>query len=352
MDKNININISNISLLRVVFWGVLVVAIYYLRDVVLVILTSIVIASFVELVLSKFSIFKIHRTLGVVLIYVLSALLLAGLFYIFIPVFVGEMSGLSALLSDYLPQASFLQGFEKEAAEGAKEITKTISNNVSLGGLIEGARSLVSNLSAGFLETLVSVFGGVLNLLLIIIISFYLSIKERGIEAFLKIVTPLMYEEYVISLWQRTEKKIALWVQGQFLLSLMVGILTFLGLMILGVKYAFLIALFTAVFELIPFGLILAVIPALTFAYVDGGISLLLWVAGLYIIIQQFENYLLQPLVIKKVVGISPLVVILALLIGARLAGFWGILLGIPVAVAILELMEDLEHHKVRTKVT
>src|SRR3989344_6012958 len=106
-----------------------------------------------------------------------------------------------------------------------------------------------------------------------------------------------------------------------------------------------LLALLTAVLELIQFGIILAVIPAIYCGFLDGGLSQALWVGGFYIIVQQFENYLLQPLVIKKIVGISPLVVILSLLIGFQLAGFWGIILGVPMAVAFLEFLDDRERH-------
>ena len=67
---------------------------------------------------------------------------------------------------------------------------------------------------------------------------------------------------------------------------------------------------------------------------------------GLYLIIQQFENHLIYPLVVKKVVGVSPLLVILALLIGVKVAGFLGVILSVPIAAAIQEFVQDVQKDK------
>jgi predicted PurR-regulated permease PerM len=90
----------------------------------------------------------------------------------------------------------------------------------------------------------------------------------------------------------------------------------------------------------------LAGLVGTVFAYSTGGITLAVKVIFLYTIVQQFENYLIAPLIVNKVIGISPLVVILSLLIGAELAGLWGLLLGIPVAVCLLEYLSDIEKGK------
>jgi predicted PurR-regulated permease PerM len=163
----------------------------------------------------------------------------------------------------------------------------------------------------------------------------------------LRIITPAKNEKYIIDLWNRTQRKIALWLKGQLILGLIVGVLIFIVLSIFGLPYALLLALATAVFELIPFGVTLAMVPATGIAYVEGGITLAALVLASYVVIQQIENYVLQPLVVKKIVGISPLVVILSVLIGFELAGFWGLILAVPVAVALLEYVDDLEKKRV-----
>jgi len=182
---------------------------------------------------------------------------------------------------------------------------------------------------------------------LIVVLSFYLAVQEDGVSNFLKVITPLKNEKYIISLWKRSQKKIGYWMQGQILLGLIVGVLLYLGLTILGVKNALLLSVFAAFFEIIPlFGPVIAAIPAVLLSFADGGLTAGLLVVGLYLIIQQFENHLIYPLVVKKVVGVSPIMVILALVIGYKLAGFLGVLLSVPIAAAITEYFRDVVEGK------
>ena len=140
--------------------------------------------------------------------------------------------------------------------------------------------------------------------------------------------------------------KIGKWMQGQLLLGVLIGVLVYLGLTILGVPYALLLAVLAALFELIPlFGPILASIPAIALGFLQS-FSLGFMVVGLYVIIQQFENHLIYPLVVRKVVGVSPILVIISLIVGAKLAGFLGLILAVPIAAAIVEFTDDIQKDK------
>jgi len=263
------------------------------------------------------------------------------------PVFIDEMSTLVTSLSQYIPTGSVLNTFQADTISGAKDVVSNLSRNASLSDVINSVQSLISGMSGGFMDIFNGAFGGVLNFVLIIIISFYLSVTEKGIENFLRIITPKKSEEYVINLWQRTEHKIGLWIQGQMLLGLIMGVLAYLGLTIIGVKYSLVLAILTAFCELVPFGIYLAMVPVALFGFLDGGISMALISFVFYLILHQFENYLIYPLIIKKVIGISPLVVVLSIIIGAELAGFMGVILAIPASVCLLEFLDDLEKKKV-----
>ena len=107
--------------------------------------------------------------------------------------------------------------------------------------------------------------------------------------------------------------------------------------------------MFTAIAEIIPiFGSLIAGTAAAVVAFADGGIALAAIVAGLYIVVNQFESNLIYPVVVKKVVGIPPLLVILSLLIGFKLVGFLGVLLSVPIAGAIQEYVSDVDRAKTR----
>lgn len=345
-----SISISTGTILRALLVLLGVFLIWKLWDLVLVILTAIVIASFVESTAPYFKKIRIGRVFGIVILYVSGTAILAGIFYLFAPLLITEIYNLAQLLASYAPGVDFLNYFQNEAFSGAKDIVSNISQNLSLDSLLSASKAFITNLSSGFFTTLSVAFGSIFNVILIVIISFYLSIQEKGIENFLRVILPNKYEDYVLDLWIRSRRKIALWVRGQMLVALLVAILTYLTLSLLGIQYALLLAIIAGFMQLVPYGIFIAIIPAVSFSYLAGGFSTALMVAGAYLIIHQFENYLFTPLIIKRVVGLSPLVIILALLIGIKLAGFWGLILAIPGAVVFMELIGDIEKHKIFTR--
>lgn len=321
--------------------------VWFLRDIVLVVLTSIVLASFVDSAIPFFERFKIGRVFGSVILYVLGIGSLALLFYLFAPLLITEMYNFAIFASSYAPDIGFLNYFQNMDFSGAKDLVANLSGEeFSISYLTDISKAFIANLSGGFINTLAVAFGGIFNFILIVVISFYLSVQKNGIENFLRIVLPYKYEDYAVDLWTRTKKKIAYWIKGQMLLALLVTILIYLVLSLLGVQYALLLAIIAGVMELVPYGILVALVPAMSFSYISGGVSDMLLVAGAYTIIHQFEVFLLTPLIVSNVVGLSPLVVILAVLVGFEIAGVWGIVLAIPMAVLLMEYMSDTEKKK------
>ena len=130
---------------------------------------------------------------------------------------------------------------------------------------------------------------------------------------------------------------------GQILLMLIIGVLTYIGLFFLDVKYALTLALIAGLFELIPYvGPFIALIPAAILAFIQAPLLGLL-VVILYVVIQQLENYVIVPQVMKKTVGLNPIVIIIVMLIGAKLAGVIGIILSVPLTASIAEFLKDLQ---------
>lgn len=334
--------------------GVLVIAgvffIWILRDFFLIIFTSIVIASFVESAIPHFKKIGIGRVLAVVICYVSTLLGLAGMFYLFAPLLLTEIYNFSSLLSSYIPNSTILNYLHNDAFGGAKDIVAGLSGGVSLVDLLSTSKAFVSNLSGGFFLTLSSAFGSIFNFVLIIIVSFYLSIEDKGIENFLRIILPIEYEDYAVNLWERSSRKIALWIKGQLVLGLIDAVLVYLVLSLIGIPYALLLAIIAGVMGLVPYGTLISLVPAVSISYLSGGISTSLIVAGAYLIIHQFELFLFTPLLIKNIVGLSPFVIILAAVAGFELGGVWGLVLGIPTAVFLMELMNDIEKRKAHTR--
>ena len=338
--------ISTGTMVRAVLVVLGVFLLWFLRDLVLVVLTSIVIASFVESSIPHFKKIGIGRVLGIVILYFTSLSVLAGLFYLFAPLLITEIYNFSTFISSYIPNVSFLNYFQNEAFSGAKEIVGSLSGNFSLASLFSVSKTFILNLSGGFFSAVSVAFGSIFNFILIILISFYLSIQEQGIENFLRLIFPIKHEGYVVDLWTRSSRKIALWMKGQVVLAFVVAVLVYLVLSLLGIEYALLLSIIAGAMELVPYGILVALIPAFTFSYLSGGISSALMASGAYLIIHQFEIFLFAPLIIKKIVGLSPIVIILSLLIGFELGGVWGAILGIPVAIIVMEFLSDIEKSK------
>ncbi len=335
-NKTLHIKTSIAGLLPLVSIVVLLYGFWMVRSFVLVLLVAVVLASFIEGMTEWLQVKKIPRTISVLSIYAITIGVFGGIAYMFLPIFFEELSGVLALLPPDSTIAALFGAFSSGGSLASGDPVAVIGQ----------FRDLYQSSSGGFLQSTSSVFGGIINLLLILVISFYLSVQERGIEQFLRIVTPYHHEKYVIDVWRRTRKKIGLWFQGQLLLALIIGVLTYLGLLLIGVPYALLLSLLSGVFALIPFGNVIAGIPAALIAYAAGGIPMTLYVLGLFIIIQQFENYLFQPLIIQRATGVPSIIVLLSLVFGVKLFGFSGLFLSIPAAVLMLELLSDYEKIK------
>lgn len=321
--------------------------VYYLRDIALVLILAIIIASAIEPGTQWFLRRGIPRILGVLFMYLVAVTVMVMAFYfLFLPL-LNQSAQFLSTLPGYLGELQVWNPLQNSKLIDSGSAVAGFSKSFSLAQIVEQINSTVASFSEGFFSTASTVFGGILSFLLVIVLSFYLAVTPDGVSTFLRIVTPVKNEKYIVGLWKRSQSKIGLWMQGQIVLAIIVATLVFLGLTLFRVDNALLLAVIAGVFEIIPiFGPILAAIPAVTLALVTNGLSSALMVVGLYVIIQQFENQLIYPLVVKKIVGVPPLISILALIIGAKLAGFVGLLISVPLATMLIEFLDDVEKHK------
>lgn len=364
MNGSAKIEITVGTIVKAILLIVATIALFSLKGIVLVVLTAVVIASSLEPVIKWLMRYGVNRVISAVMVYAAIAGILIGAFYTLVPRFLQDTSEFLSSVPEYLESTELWNPLGAEKTEQSKVAATSLADGIAQGQMalrsvgsgsassgqfsIQGALTSINEainaVSAGFVHSASSIFGGIISFFLIVALSFYLAVQEDGVEKFLRIVIPESKERYVIGLWRRTQTKIGLWMQGQLILALLVGILVYLGLMVLGVRNALLFAVFAAFLEMIPlFGPIIAAVPAVATAWLDSGATGGLIVAGLYLIIHQFENHLIYPLVVKKIVGVPPILVILALLAGFKLAGFLGIILSVPVASMLMEIIDDAQ---------
>jgi predicted PurR-regulated permease PerM len=317
-----------------------------MSDVVLVILAAVVIASSIEPVVRRMRVwFHLHRVVSVIIIYLVLAAIIAGFVVFLLPLILSDAVNFLSAIPKTISLETLWSPIQSigSAADGSSLAAHT----VSVSDLIRGLQDFLVGSSSGIVQTVSTLFGGALGLILILVLSFYLAAQEDGVDDFLRIVTPVRHYDYIIDLWKRSRRKIGLWLQGQVLLGIIVGLLVYLVLTVVGIPHALLLAIFAGVLEIIPvFGPIVSAVPAIILAFADQGAGIGFLVVGLYLIIHQFENHLFYPLVVKKIVGISPIVVIVALVIGAKLAGILGALIAVPISAAFMEYVHDIEKYK------
>lgn len=320
---------------------------WILRDLLLLVLTAIVIASAIEPWIAFFIRRRLPRFVSALLVYVLVFGSVFVMLYLFFPPIISDAANFLSAMPKYLETLNLSSSFSSAAQ--ATNLFGNIQGTQSFVQTLLSLQSIFTSTSGGVTQLLVTFFGGIFSLMLIIVLSFYFALQDTGVDDFLRLIMPVKHEEYSVDLWKRSQKKIGLWMQGQVLLSVIVGILVYLGLLIIGIPYALLLAVFTAVAEIIPvFGSIISGTVAVIVAFSSGGVSLGLIVAGLFVVVNQFESNLIYPLIVKKIVGIPPLLVIVALIAGYTLAGFLGVLLSVPIAAVVLEFITDFDKRKRR----
>ncbi|MBI2057922.1 MAG: AI-2E family transporter [Candidatus Yanofskybacteria bacterium] len=339
--KTIFHDIETFTIFKVILILLFFVFLYLLRDIIVVLLFAIIIASGVTPFANWLDQKKFPRMLGVLLLYLSLFVLVIFLLSLVVPFVAGETNQLIKDLPNFIDKVSV--SLEKAQQEGSSRYVDFFNEMLNLLDTFSSYLQASSRSAFGFV---VSIFGGIFSFVAIVVISFYLSVMRGGIESFIRSVVPREYEISVLNVWRRSEKKVGRWIQGQLLLALIVGLTVYVVLSILGIKFALLLGILAMVLELVPnVGPVLAAVPAVILAFTQST-TLGLWVIAVYLIIQQLENHILVPIVLGRTVGLNPVVVILALLIGFKLAGILGMILSVPLAAIIVEILDEFSKNR------
>ncbi|MBI3630913.1 MAG: AI-2E family transporter [Candidatus Sungbacteria bacterium] len=333
------LHISTWTMVRFFLIVLSLAVLYAVRDVIFSLVFAVIVASAVEPGIEWLKERKIPRILGVILVYLSGAAIFFFLVYLIFPLLAEEIGNFSATYP--LLETQIHTGVQWA---GSFPLLSFLGANIE--GLFRIPAQYIEGLSGGASDVASTAFGGIFSFVLIVVFSFYLAAQERGIESFLRLVTPLRYEPYALDLWGRSQRKLGRWLRSQMLLGAVVGVLIFFGLTMLGMDHALFFATLSGMFEIIPVvGPILAAVPAVTAAFLTSP-SLGILTVALYILVQQVESHVIVPVVMRKTVGLSPLVVVLALLIGGKIGGIFGVLLAVPMTVIAAELLNDWDKKK------
>ncbi|MFC1626642.1 AI-2E family transporter [Patescibacteria group bacterium] len=324
-----------ISHRTIIFIFVLVAGIWFfiqIRDILFLLFISFLLMTAIRPMVDSLERLKIPRIISILLIYLFFVGLIGVVFASAIPTLVyqsnrlfTELPGLTAQIVPFL--------------NGDSTITQQIAP-----------------ISANILRATLNVFNNALSTTMILVITFYLLTGRRDIEKFLNETMGKTAANRIIEVIKQVEKRLSNWVSAQLLLMVIVGVMVYIGLLILKVEYALPLAIIAGLLEILPnIGPILSAVPAMLVAFTISPFLALL-VGLLYFIVQQIENSVIVPQIMKQSVGFSPILTIVSLLIGAKLAGVTGAILAIPIMITLQVVVSyflfDIEdngkedHHK------
>lgn len=338
-DRPININLTTSTVVKTILLLILIYFLFVIKDILILLFVALVLSSAFDPWVDWMQGKRIPRSMGVLIIYLITFLVLGTVIYLIIPPIAMEVSSLASNFPKYFEKIiSSLSSFRQYSSEHG--ILDNIQN--SLGSISSNLQSAAGSI----FSTVTGIFGGIFSFFLVVVVTFYMVVEENAIKKLVRSLVPRDHQVYVMQLINRIQRKLGLWLRGQLILNLAVFLLTFAGLSILGVDYALILALIAGLTEIVPYlGPMLGAIPAIFLAFTQSPM-LALFVAILYYIVQLVENNILVPKIMEKTVGLNPIVSISVLLIGFQVAGVIGAILSIPVATALSVFIKDIFEHK------
>ena len=338
-NKKISIEIAPGAIFKILFVIALLWLAYLIREVVAILFFALLLVSIFEPMVTWLRQKKMPKLLAVLLIY----LILLAFLALIVTLLVSPITDQAEQLS-----ANFPQYWEK-IIDHFSNLTQFLNNygiSQPLKSYLDSLKSALPLTTGGLFATIQDFFGNIFALFVILVITFYLLVEENATKKILHSVVPLDSLPYAYQMFNRIEKQLGLWLRGQLFLCFCIFLLVYLVLLALGVKYALILAIIAGLLEFIPYlGPAFSGFIAVVLTFSHSPLQALLVLAA-YILIQSFENHILVPNVMRRAVGLNPVISILALLIGAKLGGFVGVILAIPLATAVNVFFQDFLENK------
>lgn len=292
---------------------------YTIRAVLIALFISLILMSALNPMVARLQKRRIPRAIAILIVFAIITLFLSAIIAAVIPPLVDQTKS----LINQIP--AILEKF------GGLPINQQVISD-QLGSVPGNIARLV-----------IGTFSNLIALFTLFVLTYYLLSERGNLHRYLPIFfgsedTEKKAEEFLNSL----EHQIGSWVRGELTLMVAIGLLTYMGLRILGVSFALPLAILAGLLEIIPnIGPVISAVPAVLIALTISPITALATVA-LYFLVQQFENGVIVPKVMQKAVGVKPLITIIALMTGAKLGGFLGAILAIPGYLVLRVIVEEI----------
>ena len=315
------IEISSKTIIFTVGFILMLGVIWLIKDLIFSLFIAFIIAGALRQPVDFLEKKKIPRSISSFIIYFIFVFIIFYLFALIIPPLAGEI----IVLFKNLPHIII-------------KVFPTLSSNFNLSFLSNNIPSLANET----IHLIKTAFSNVIFVTSTLFFGFYFLLEKNLAQRLLGNFFDDMELNKINLISERAQKRMSGWFWGEIILMIIVGLLTYVGLSLMGMKYALALAVLSGLLEVVPnLGPITATIPAffigLSQSYVSG-----LSMIALYLTVQQLENNLIVPFVMKKAVGIHPITTLIALIIGGKLAGILGVILAIPTTIFLETILIEV----------
>lgn len=294
--------------------------VFQIRDILFGLFIALILAGALNPTVSRLEKKGLPRWLSGLLLYIILILVLVGCLAIVVPSVVAQMGELVKTFPSLTSGLNFLP---------------------FSGDFLSSQVSGISAFSGKLFSFTVSVFSNVFSVLMILMVSFYLLLEHHNLDKYLLEFFGKSVQEKGHGIVRKLERVLGNWVRAQLLLMLFVALLSYLGYSLLGLKFALPLAIIAGLLEIIPgLGPYLGAIPAVLIGFFTSPLVALA-VAAWAFIVQQVENSYLVPRVMAKVVGVNPVISLVSIIVGVKLAGVGGALLAIPTYLTARILLQE-----------
>ncbi len=309
---------------------------YVVRDVLLLVFIALILTAILHPLASWGESRHIPRGVTVFFVYLFAAALFVGVGLLLFPLLSQEISQIQDNFLNYWEQIiAWLppgvgESVKNWTAHNVTEITSTV-------------KSGIGTTIMGVLSTVEGVFGAIGSIGLVLVLAYFMVVEHGAMHRLISNFVPDHQHPLAERMIENIERRLGGWVRGQLLLALIIGTLVFISLALIGVPYAFALAVLAGLLEFIPYiGPMIAGVFGIFFALTLSP-TLALFTALAYYIIQLLEGHYIVPKVMEHAAGISPIISLVSIFLCFELFGLVGVFLGVPIAALVIAVVESLD---------
>jgi len=308
---------------------------YLIRDMLIWFIFALVISILFNPAINFLRKLKVPRVMGTILIYLALFVLIGGFIY---------MVSFS-LVQELVKFSSNLHLYFDEIAEFLKPLGLVAMDN--LDSFVAMAGQSLGGASKGILAAIGTLFGGIMSAIAIFAIAFFLSLEEEGVAKAIVLATPRKFKTKALEIWKRTQKKISSWFGVRIICSLFIGSVTTISCYALNIDYGVAFGLMAGLANFIPtIGPFFAGLVIFMFITTSATVAKAIIFVIAYYLAQLIENYVFMPVLSKKLLRLSPTLVLVSLMVGAKLWGILGAILAIPLVGMFAEFIRGFLEKK------